>query len=146
VGSNTECVGKFSKNSLRENEGIFCLTNFLLLLFFSSSNFFLAQAKLDFKNAKINFGFVRKGEVVKIEYDFINAGNEPLIISNIEIECSCTSAEFPKQPILPGVSDKIIISFDTKTVYDRQDRTVNVLTNDKKSPHKLRYKGIVLNR
>ena len=94
--------------------------------------------------AKKNFGFVKKGEVVKLEYSIKNVGNEPLIISSVEIGCSCTTAEYPKQPIPPNKSEKVVIIFDTKTVYDRQDRVVFLKTNDTKANGKLRYKGVVL--
>lgn len=101
-----------------------------------------AQPKLSFKKQKENFGFVKKGEVVKIEFHFINTGNEPLIITETKVECSCTSVEFPKHPVAPNQSGLIVVLFDTKTVYDRQDRTVELLSNVK--PVKLRFKGVVL--
>ncbi|MGZ3899111.1 MAG: DUF1573 domain-containing protein [Bacteroidia bacterium] len=106
----------------------------------------ISQAKLQIKDAKKNFGFVKKGEVVKIEYDITNTGDQPLIITGTDISCSCTTVDYPKQPIAPAQSVKVIVSFDTKSVYDRQDRTVDLLSNDPKSPHKIRYKGIVLNK
>jgi hypothetical protein len=105
-----------------------------------------AQAKLVIKDAKKNFGFVKKGEVVKIEYEISNKGKEPLLITGAEISCSCTTANFPNQPVMPGQSVKVYINFDTKTVYDRQDRTINLTSNDPQSPHKLRYKGVVLQK
>lgn len=89
---------------------------------------------------------MKKGELVKVDYEIKNAGTEPLVISNIEISCSCTTADFDHKPLLPGQSSTITVNFDTKTVYDRQDRTVLVHSNDKSGPHKLRYKGVVLNK
>ena len=103
-----------------------------------------SQAKLEIDDAKKNFGFVKKGEVVKLDYMIKNSGNEPLIITSVEIACSCTTVDYPKQPIAPGKSEKITIIFDTKTVYDRQDRVVFLKTNDNKGTTKLRYKGVVL--
>lgn len=118
--------------------GIFCL----LLL----SSFLKAQAKLVVKDTKQSFGFVKKGEVVKLNFEFKNLGNAPLIISDIEIGCSCTTVDFPKEPILPNATNTITIIFDTKTVYDRQDRTVLVNSNGSTKPIKLRYKGVVLSK
>ncbi len=120
---------------------------------FTLTIFFLAgiicgfsQAKLEIKDAKKSFGFAKKGEVVKLNYDISNTGNEPLMINNIEISCSCTTVEYDKKPVLPTQSTTVTIIFDTKTVYDRQDRIVLVHSNDKNSPHKLRYKGVVLSK
>lgn len=103
-----------------------------------------SQPRAEITDAKKNFGFVKKGEVVRIKYDIVNKGNQPLLINEIEIGCSCTTAEFDQNPILPGKSTVVTIIFDTFTVYDRQDRVVLLHSNDKKGPYKLRYKGVVL--
>jgi hypothetical protein len=116
-------------------------TIFFLLGIFVST---LAQPKLEIKDAKKNFGFVKKGEVIKILYEITNVGKEPLLLTNIEISCSCTTADYDRRPILPGQTNTVTVYFDTKTVYDRQDRVVLLESNDKNSPHKLRYKGVVL--
>lgn len=120
--------------------GAFCL----FLLFIGIASF--AQSQLKFKDLKKNFGFVKKGEVVIIEFEFVNSGNQPAIITEAKVECSCTTVEFPKQPIAPGQSEKIVVKFDTKTVYDRQDRTVEIISNSKNASQKIRFKGVVLNK
>ena len=97
-------------------------------------------------DAKRNFGFVKRGEVIKNEFEISNTGNQPLIISGAEIACSCTTVDFPKQPLLPGQKAKVTVIFNTATVYGRQDRVVYLNSNDPKGPHKLRYKGIVSNK
>ncbi|MDO9000812.1 MAG: DUF1573 domain-containing protein [Bacteroidota bacterium] len=101
---------------------------------------------MEIKDAKKNFGIVKKGEIIKLEYSFTNIGNQPLLISEAEVSCSCTTVDFPKQPVAPNQSGVIVVNFDTKTVYDRQDRVVLLKTNDPKSPAKIRYKGIVLRK
>ena len=105
-----------------------------------------AQPKLKVLDPKKNFGFVKKGEVVRVNYEVSNVGTTPLLITAIDIECSCTTAEFDKQPVLPGKTTTVTVIFNTQTVYDRQDRTVLIQSNDKDGPHKLRYKGVVLNK
>ncbi|MBS1634648.1 MAG: DUF1573 domain-containing protein [Bacteroidetes bacterium] len=103
-----------------------------------------AQSKLRFTDTKKNFGFVKRGELVKMDFSFKNEGTTPLIITECKVECSCTTIEFPKAPIAPGQTGIIQVSFDTKTVYDRQDRTVEIFSNAPGSPHKIRFKGVVL--
>lgn len=116
----------------------------LLTLYLIVAKSGMSQAKLQFDDSKKSFGFVKKGEVVTIDFPFQNTGNAPLIINETKVECSCTSADFPKQPVLPGQKGIVKISFDTKSVYDRQDRTVEVLSNAANSPQKIRFKGVVL--
>lgn len=118
--------------------GVFCLFLFLISLINYS------QPQLKIVDSKKSFGFVKKGEVVKIEFDFINTGNQPLIITNAIAECSCTTVNFPTQPIMPNECAKILVLFDTKNVYDRQDRIVEIVSNAKTSQQKIRFKGVVL--
>jgi hypothetical protein len=103
----------------------------------------IAQPQLSITDAKKNFGFVQRGTVVKNEYEITNTGNQPLLITGVEIACSCTSVDYPKEPVLPGRKTVIVVSFNTTTVYGRQDRVVLINSNDPKGPYRLRYKGTV---
>lgn len=132
-------------NPLGKTEGIFYLKPLLLCFFFGCASFCFSQPIIKIKESKKNFGYVKRGEVVKNDYEISNVGTAPLIITDIEISCSCTSAEFPKQPIVPGQTATVSVIFNTKTVYGRQDRVVYLKSNDPKGPHKLRYKGTVSN-
>jgi hypothetical protein len=120
------------------NGRVFCFCLFLI------SIIGYAQPNLKFSHIKKNFGFVKKGEVVKIEFELTNTGDQPLLISAANVECSCTTVEFPKQPVMPSQTAKIIVSFDTKSVYDRQDRMVEIISNAKNPQQKIRFKGVVL--
>ncbi len=103
-------------------------------------------AFLKIDNPKHNFGFVREGEVVNMEFVIHNTGKEPLIISETKVECGCTTVEKPSQPIIPGASGIIKVSFDTKNKMDRQDRTVTIISNASNSPSTVRFKGVVLKK
>lgn len=116
-----------------QKRGIFYLQAFIILVFVACSFNVNAQAKIKFTETKKDLGKVRKGDVVSAEYEFKNEGDQPLIISNYEVECSCTTAEFPKQPIAPGQTGKVTVKFDTKSAYDRQDRKVEIISNAKNS-------------
>jgi hypothetical protein len=135
------------KNPLAKNEGIFYLkssSTFLLLILFLLSAHLKSQSKLEVKNPKINFGSVKKGEVIKNKFEITNTGKSPLILEDVEISCSCTTADFSTEPILPGQTSTVTVIFNTKTVYGRQDRIVYLISNHPKGPVKLRYKGMVL--
>jgi len=119
--------------------------NTIALLLLVCSVKLTAQAQLKFTNAKQNFGFVKKGEQVKLTYQFTNTGNQPLLITETKVECSCTKVSFSKEPVLPGKTANIEVVFDTSPTYDRQDRTVEVFSNGTGSPQKIRFKGVVKN-
>lgn len=126
------------KNPFR-NGRVFCLSLFLITSLYSQ-----AQAKLKFKDTKKNFGFVKKGELVKVVYLLTNTGNQSLIIQDAKAECSCTTVHFPQYEIKPNQTDTITVYFDTKSVYDRQDRIVEIFSNAKNAKQNIRFKGVVL--
>lgn len=119
------------------------MKKFLFLTLALVSGNIFSQAKIQFSDTKKNFGFVKKGELVELEYPFKNIGNEPLIISTPKVECSCTTVEIPEKPITPGSTGIIKVKFNTATVYDRQDRTVEIPSNAQNGSVKIRYKGVV---
>jgi hypothetical protein len=135
-----------AKNPLAKAQGIFLFKTSLFLCLLLSSRKIHSQPRLEVVDAKKSFGFVKRGELVKIEFEIINKGNEPLLINNAEVSCSCTSVDFPKHPILPNQLVKVLVNFDTKSVYDRQDRIIYLQSNDPRGSRKIRYKGIVLRK
>ncbi len=116
------------------------------ILLFSLPVISKAQAIIKFSDTKKNFGFVKQDKVVEMAFEFVNQGDQPLIISDYKVECACTSVDFPKSPILPKQKGTIMVKFDTKTVYDRQDRVVEIISNAKNNPERIRFKGVVLKK
>lgn len=105
---------------------------------------------------------VREGAVIEFEKDvhdygdvaykgngtysfvFTNTGTEPLMISNAKGSCGCTVPSWPKEPIAPGASAKIDVTYDTKRV-GAISKSVTLTSNAVNTPVKvLRIKGKVL--
>ena len=101
-------------------------------------------AVMTFSETKHNFGFMRQGEVVSHEFSFTNTGDAPLIISECEVACTCTTVDFPKEPVAPKATAKIKVTFDSKSAIDRQERDVIVKSNATNSPQTLTFKCVVL--
>jgi len=104
----------------------------------------VAQPVINFDKTTQHLGFIRQGDTVKFQYSFTNSGNQPLIISDTKVECGCTIADKPSDPVLPGKKGVIKVEFRTKDAIDRQDRTVTVISNATNSPAILRFKCVVL--
>ncbi len=121
----------------------FCGIFFILFLY---SYGLSAQSKIEISDTKKNFGIVKKGEIVKINYEVKNTGNAPLILDSVEVSCSCTTSEFSKKPIFTNTTHTVTLIFNTTTTYDRQDRIALLYSNGSKEPVKLRYKGVVLKK
>ena len=69
---------------------------------------------LEFKESTFDFGEVMEGEKVNNKYVFTNTGSEPLIISNAKGSCGCTVPNWPRNPIAPGETAEIDVTFDSK--------------------------------
>jgi len=119
--------------------------SFISVVLFLSTHC-IAQSKLVFTDSKKNFGFVKQGKVIEMKYEFINDGNQPLILSESKVECSCTEVILPKEPIMPKQKSFVLVKFNTLTVFDRQDRTVEIQSNATNNPQKIRFKGVVLKK
>ena len=111
----------------------------LFLLIGLSAQLFAQQAVS--KTAKVNgpvlafeknthdFGEIFQGDKVKQVFKFTNTGNEPLIITNIQVTCGCTAPEWPRNPIPPGGKGEIKIGFNSAGKIGRQNKTVTVISN-----------------
>jgi hypothetical protein len=109
----------------------------------SLSALLAAQPKLEIAEQKQSFGNVKQGEPVILNYAIANKGNAPLVFERYEVSCHCTSADLPQEPVPPGGTATITVTFKTSSAYGLQDRIVKVYSNAAKSPAKLRFKGIV---
>ena len=55
-----------------------------------------------------------KGEVIEAKFNIENTGDYPLVFGEIKGSCSCTVAEKPEAPILPGEKGVISATVDTE--------------------------------
>ena len=60
----------------------------------------------------IDFGKIEQGKPVSAEFEFQNPTMVPLIISSVRPTCGCTIADYPKEPVQPGKSGKISVTFN----------------------------------
>jgi hypothetical protein len=75
----------------------------------------------------------------------VHCPNAPLVITEAKVACPCTVVEYPKEPIAPGRKGNIHVTFDTKGKIGYQDRIIEIYSNAKKNPVKLRFKVDVKN-
>src|SRR5690606_962638 len=80
-------------------------------------------------NDTFNFGEAKEGDKVSHEFEFVNDGNTPLIISSVTASCGCTTPNYPKQPIQPGEKSKIEVVFDTKNQPGMQHKVITMFSN-----------------
>lgn len=93
--------------------------------------------KLEFEHKSYDFGDIPAGAKVEHYFRFTNTGKSPLIIKDGKGSCGCTVPEFPKEPIAPGATDSIKVSFDAGKFQGKQNKTVTLTTNTVAKEEKL---------
>jgi hypothetical protein len=77
-----------------------------------------------------DFGDLLQGDKVEHTFRFVNAGSQPLIITNVSTQCGCTAPKgWPRDPVMPGARGEITISFDSAGKIGRQNKVIIVVSN-----------------
>lgn len=95
---------------------------------------------IKFDEEEFDFGKIIQGEKVSHSFFFRNTGSKNLIISSASGSCGCTVPEWPKEPILPGQSNKIEVIFSSEGKSGYQEKTITVVTNCEPSTRVIRIK------
>jgi len=74
------------------------------------------QDSIKFEKILHDYGTIVQGADGNCEFKFTNSGKAPLILSNVQASCGCTVPEWPKEPIMPGKSSSIKVSYNTAIV------------------------------
>ncbi|MEQ9443134.1 MAG: DUF1573 domain-containing protein [Cyclobacteriaceae bacterium] len=85
--------------------------------------------QISFTEEMKDFGDITQGDKVSYSFEFENTGNEPLILSNVLTTCGCTATSWPREPIPPGETSKIDVSFNSAGKMGRQNKVVTVVSN-----------------
>jgi hypothetical protein len=84
---------------------------------------------IKFDRYEHNFGKIDEGKSVETVFKFTNSGSKDLIISDAKGSCGCTVPYFPKEPIKPGASSEIKVSYDSKGKSGVQNKSVTITAN-----------------
>ena len=84
---------------------------------------------ITFKENSKDFGDITQGQQVAHTFVLTNTGNQPLIISNVAATCGCTVPSWPKEPVAPGKSAEIKVSFNSAGKVGQQNSVVRIYSN-----------------
>jgi hypothetical protein len=101
------------------------------------------QAAIKFDKEEHDFGTLLQGEVVTYSFHFTNAGNMPLIISEVGSSCGCTVGDYPREPIAPGKTGDIKVTYNSSGHHGFQSRFLTVMSNTNPAKTTLRIKATV---
>ena len=120
-----------------------CLAAVLLVLVTA----LVASAAPDMKltNTQFDFGEVYQGEKVLHAFEFVNAGQDPLVIDRVRSSCGCTAVLLSDQDLAPGETGQIQATFDSTRFRGAVSKTIYLYSNDPAQPvRQLKIKGRVL--
>lgn len=84
---------------------------------------------IEFDKTEHNFGDIKEGEKVSTDFIIKNTGKGDLLIVSAQGSCGCTVPEPPKEPIKPGQSAPIKVTFDSAGKPGQQEKTVTITSN-----------------
>lgn len=91
------------------------------------------HAQIKYEQTTIDVGtFSQDDPVQKCTFKFYNVGDAKLYINYVHTSCGCTVADFPKDPISPGGSGEITVTYDgTNKMPGKFKKTIQVFSNCK---------------
>lgn len=102
-----------------------------------------AQATLTFTTTEHDFGKIKEGTMANYEFTFTNTGKAPLVLSNVQPSCGCTTPEWSKEPIMPGAKGVIKASFNSYGRPGSFQKYITVKSNASNGEITLTIKGTV---
>ncbi|MFW6351068.1 MAG: DUF1573 domain-containing protein [Bacteroidota bacterium] len=126
--------------------------SFASLLF--CSLFLVATLQAEEKGPELKFSkdaeqlgtiLVKDLETYKLQVEFTNEGDAPLVLSHVRGCCGTRIKNWPKEPVMPGEEGVIEIEFRLAPRPHKVSRTVTVTSNDPKNVKMFRIYGEVVN-
>ena len=90
---------------------------------------FASAQTITFDKEVIDYGKIAVGSDGNRVFTIKNTGDKPLIISNVQSSCGCTIPKWTSDPIMPGKTGSIAVTYDTKRVGPIQ-KVIQVSSND----------------
>lgn len=118
----------------------------LLSAMFLVSIAFYAQgtASIVFSENLHDFGTIaEENGNVTYDFKFTNNGDAPLVVSRVTASCGCTTPDWSKEPIAPGKTGFIKVTYGAKGRPGQFAKTITVFSNAKDGNVILTIKGTV---
>ena len=85
---------------------------------------------ITFEKSTHDFGEMVQGDKVEYTYKFTNTGNEPLLITSVNVQCGCTTPKgWPRDPVAPGAKAELVIAFNSAGKLGMQNKVVTLVSN-----------------
>jgi len=102
-----------------------------------------AQSIIEFQKETHDFGTIDEGKIVSYDFIFKNRGKSPLVLQSVEPSCGCTTPSYTREPVMPGKTGKITVSYNTQGRPNAFHKSITVRTNSQDPVKVLYIKGFV---
>ena len=90
-----------------------------------------------------NFGDIKLGSgPVSCTFTITNKSDKPAVIYNVVSSCGCTDVDWTKEPVMPGKTGKISVTYTNDEGAYPFDKTLTVYLSDVKKPVLLKIRGV----
>lgn len=117
---------------------------FMAILFTTGIASAQKKAVIAVEESSYDFGTIKEADG-KVSHTFTikNDGDSPLVLTRVIASCGCTTPEWTKEPIAPGKTGDIKITYDPKDRPGPFTKTISVYSNGKTGSYILTVRGDV---
>ncbi|MES2516852.1 MAG: DUF1573 domain-containing protein [Bacteroidota bacterium] len=94
----------------------------------------------------VDLGTISEGDTIMHVYNFKNTGNMPLVLSNVNASCGCTTPSYSSEPVAPGQKGFITVKFNSKGKEGKLNKTVTAYANTKPAENTVSFKIEVIKK
>ena len=106
---------------------------------------FAQDPVITFEKTEHDFGKIHEEDGrVSTVFEFKNEGMTPLVLSNVRASCGCTTPTWTKEPVEPGQTGSITVTYNPNGRPGRFQKTVTITSNATEPTKKVYIKGEVL--
>lgn len=100
---------------------------------------------ISFDKTNHDFGKINEadGRVTTV-FSFTNNGATPLVLSEVRASCGCTTPKWTREPVEPGATGEITVTYNPNGRPGRFNKTITVTSNADPATNKLFIKGEVI--
>ena len=103
------------------------------------------QPVITFEKTEHDFGKINEADGrVSVVFEFKNEGMSPLVLSNVRASCGCTTPTWTKEPVEPGKTGSITVTYNPNGRPGRFQKTVTITSNASEPTKKVFIKGEVI--
>lgn len=118
-----------------------------LMLFCAAGIVSAQNSTMRFAVESWDFGTVEEEDgAISHTFQFTNTGDKPFVIENVATTCGCTTPRYNREPIMPGKSGSIDITYDPAGRPGPFNREVVIVSNGRTNRNVLKIMGEVTPR